>query len=203
MTTLCRQRQGYRLYPLVSCTFILLLFGFIPVQLAIAYYQAPQPEAILTLGGGPEREEFTAQFAQSHPTLPIWVSTGAAPEPARAIFHKAGIPKQQVHLDYRAVDTVTNFTSLVTDFKRRDIRHVYLITADFHMPRAKAIATLILGSQGIAFTPVSFPWNEPDESGLRILRDCGRAILWIATGRTGASLNPKYESLHRRSYLQG
>jgi hypothetical protein len=88
------------------------------------------------------------------------------------------------------VDTVTNFTTLVADFKRRDIHHIYLITSEFHMPRAKAIAYFVLGSRGIAFTSVTVPSKKPPESWLHVLRDSSRAVVWIITGRTGASLNP-------------
>ncbi len=185
------KRWGYRFFGTVSCVLILLLLSIIPVRLTIAYYQAPHPQAILTLGGGPDREEFTSQFAKAYPFLPIWVSSGRPPKQALAIFRAAGIPHTRVHLDRRAVDTVTNFTSLVKDFKKRSFQHLYLITSDFHMPRAKAIATFVLGSQGIAFTPVSVPSDESSESWLHILRDSGRALLWVVTGRTGASLNPK------------
>jgi uncharacterized SAM-binding protein YcdF (DUF218 family) len=167
---------------------LLIFLSIIPIRLAIASYQSPDPQAILTLGGGREREEFTAQFAQKHPNLDIWISSGIPPEQARSIFEAAGIPDSRLNLDYRAVDTVTNFTTLVADFKQHQIQHVYLITSDSHMPRAKAIATLVLGSQGITFTPVSIPSNDPKESTLRIIRDRSRSLLWIISGRTGASL---------------
>jgi uncharacterized SAM-binding protein YcdF (DUF218 family) len=160
----------------------------IPVQLAIAYYQSPLPQAILTLGGPPDREEFTAQFAKRYPSLEIWVSSGIPPQQAQEIFRGAGIPDTRVHLDRRALDTVTNFTTLVDDFKKLQIQHLYLITSDFHMRRAKAIATFVLGSQGIAFTPVTIPSDKPLESEFHILRDVCRALLWLVTGRTGASL---------------
>jgi uncharacterized SAM-binding protein YcdF (DUF218 family) len=189
-----RKRNGYRIYRLISCALILLLLSIIPARLAIAYYQTPLPQAILTLGGPPDREEFTAQFAQTYPSLEIWVSSGIPPKQSRAIFRAAGIPDTRVHIDRRAVDTVTNFTSLVADFKRLEIHHIYLITTDFHMPRAKAIATIVLGSQGIAFTPVSVPSKEPTESWLRILRDSGRALLWIIFGRTGASFKTTFRT---------
>lgn len=183
--------KRYRLFCLASSAFILLLSGTILVRLAIATTRAPLPQTILTLGGGSDREKFTAQFAQMHPSLEIWVSSGICPDDkAHEIFLAAGIPDTRVHLDRRAVDTVTNFTSLVKDFKKRNIQHIYLITEDFHMARAKAIAIFVLGSQGIAFTPVSVPSDEPPESWLHILRDSGRAVLWIFTGHTGASLNP-------------
>ncbi|MBD2129866.1 YdcF family protein [Microcoleus sp. ZQ-A2] len=188
MKPFCRKRWKSRFFALLSYAFLLLLLGIIPARLAIASYQAPHPQGILTLGGGRDREEFTAQFAKYYPSLEIWVSSGTSPDLARPIFRAAGIPDSRVHLDNRAVDTVTNFTSLVEDLKRRHIQHIYLITSDFHMSRAKAIATIVLGSQGIAFTPVSVPTREPVESQLHILRDVVRAFLWLVTGRTGASL---------------
>ena len=180
----CRKSHWFGL---ASCTFFLLL-SIMPMRLAIASYQAPHPQAILTLGGGSQREIFTAQFAQSHPSLEIWVSSGILHEEARAIFRAYGIPDSRVHLDSRAVDTVTNFTSLVADFKRHHFQHVYLITSEFHMPRAKAIAIIVFGSQGIAFTPVTIPSDKPLESEFHVLRDVGRALLWLVTGRTGATL---------------
>lgn len=190
MRTFHRKRQGYRFYRLMICTLILLLLSFIPVRLAIAYLQSPSPQAILTLGGGSDREAFTAHFAKNHPDLPIWVSSGQPPDQARHIFRSVGVPDSRVHLDRRAVDTVTNFTSLVADLKNQNINHIYLITSDFHMKRAKAIAFLVLGSRGITFTPAAIPSTKPNETWSHILRDFGRAFLWLFTGRTGASLNP-------------
>lgn len=190
MKILHHQRKLFRFFYLASCAFILMLLCIIPVRLAIAYYQHPNPQAILTLGGGSDREKFTAQFAQAHPSLKIWVSSGTVLEEALVIFRGAGIPDTRVNIDTRAVDTVTNFTTLVADFKRLDIHHIYLITSEFHMPRAKAIAYFVLGSQGIAFTSVTVPSKKPPESWLHVLRDSSRAVVWIITGRTGASLNP-------------
>lgn len=186
------KRKRFRFFCLASTALIVTVIGIIPVRLAIAHLQVPQPQAILTLGGGIEREHFTAQFALTHPTLDIWVSSGIPSDKAREIFRAYGIPEERVNLDRRAVDTVTNFTTLVPDFKSRRLQHLYMITSGHHIARSKAIATLILGSQGIAFTPVSVPSGEPPESWLRILRDIARALLWIFTGRTGASLHPNY-----------
>jgi uncharacterized SAM-binding protein YcdF (DUF218 family) len=181
--------SAVRLIKLAIMSFLVVLISVIPVRIAIAKIQAPQPQAILTLGSWLDREMFTAQFATKHPNLEIWVSSGTGPEFAQPIFRAFGIPDNRVHLDYRAVDTVTNFTTLIDDFKSRKIQHLYLITSEYHITRAKAIATLILGSQGIIFTPLTVPSHEPSESWFRILRDIFRSLLWIFTGRTGASLN--------------
>ncbi|MGF1538830.1 MAG: YdcF family protein, partial [Pleurocapsa sp.] len=136
-----------------------------------------------------DREEFTAQLARSHPTLPIWVSTGSPPQMTREIFKQAGILDREFYLDRRATDTVTNFTTLVADFKTRNFQHIYLITSDFHMLRAKAIAFVVLGSQGITITPLSVPSKQSSEPKIKIVRDVARAFLWIFTKRTGSSLN--------------
>ncbi|MBD1849841.1 YdcF family protein [Cyanobacteria bacterium FACHB-502] len=161
----------------------------IPVRLAVAAHQAPRPQVILTLGGDPSREAAAAQLARHYPSLDVWVSTGETRQKSQAIFRAAGIPDDRLHLDYRAIDTVTNFTTLVSDFEQRQIQHVYVVTSDFHMPRAKAIATIVLGSRGITFTPVVVPSARARESSARIWRDVGRSVLWIMTGRTGATLH--------------
>ena len=175
-----------------SIIFLLSILSIIPIKLAIAYSQTPIPQAILTLGGGADREKFTAQFAQSHP-LTIWVSSGSQKKQARQIFQDASISTSQVNLDYRATDTVTNFTTLVKDFQRQNYRHIYLITSDFHMPRAKAIAFIVLGSHGIAYTPVAIPTQREPESKLKIVRDSIRAVIWLITGKSGSSLNTSNE----------
>ena len=191
MKLFCRKRWKLGFLSLVSCTLILLLLSFIPLRIALAYLQSPSPQAILTLGGGGDREPFTAHFAKNYPDLQIWVSSGQPPDQARVIFSSVGIPDSRVHIDRRAVDTVTNFTTLVADLKSQNIHHIYLITSDFHMKRASAIAFLVLGSRGITFTPVAIPTTQPNETWSHILRDFGRAFIWLFSGRTGASLNPK------------
>ncbi|MEC4812008.1 MAG: YdcF family protein [Scytonema sp. PMC 1069.18] len=173
---------------LTSVAFLIVLLSSILLQLLVAFHQAPHPQAILMLGGGSIRPEFTAQFAKQHPSLDIWISSGLPPQEVCPMFRAAGIPSRRVHLDYQAIDTVTNFTSLVDKFKRLHIRHLYVITSDFHMPRARAIATLVLGSRGIAFTPVAVPTTRYPEPGLFTLIDSGRALFWVLTGHTGAQL---------------
>jgi uncharacterized SAM-binding protein YcdF (DUF218 family) len=167
---------------------VLILASMIPLRLAVARYQAPIPQAILVLGGNRNREEAAAYLARHHPELEIWVSSGELPDDARSIFQNTGVSLDRLHLDYRATDTVTNFTTLVPEFKQHQIQHVFLVTSDFHMPRAQTIATLVLGSQGITFTPIAVPSTEPQESVARIVRDSGRSVLWIVTGRTGAGV---------------
>ena len=169
------------------------LFSIIPAKIAIAFQQTPLPQAIFVLGGDSQRMEFAAHFWRSHKDLDIWVSdSNSSLDYDRLIFERFGVPDERLRLDGRATDTVTNFTTLSEDFVENKIHHIYLITSDYHIRRARAIASIVLGSQGIVVTPVAVPSSDhKSESLLRVLRDCGRSLLWIVFGRTGAGLNPK------------
>ncbi|MEM7794400.1 MAG: YdcF family protein [Cyanobacteria bacterium P01_C01_bin.118] len=146
------------------------------------------PTAALVLGGDTKREDFAAQFAADNPDIDVWISSGANPEYSTWVFQASQVPLDQLHLDYRAVDTVTNFTTLVDDFEELGIKSVYLITSDYHMRRASTIAAIVLGSRGIHYKPLPVVSERPPETLLRSVRDGGRSILWVFTGKTGSEL---------------
>jgi len=145
-----------------------------------------KPQAVLVLGGSPDREKYAATFAQEHPDLPIWVSSGSPQEYTEWVFTEAGIPQERLHLDYQAVDTVTNFTSLVEQFRAKGITSLYVITSDYHMARASVIGEIVLGSRGIDFKTVAVPSQRSPEPLNKVLRDGARAVLWVTTGSTGS-----------------
>jgi uncharacterized SAM-binding protein YcdF (DUF218 family) len=88
----------------------------------------PPPQLILVLGGDVAREARAAELAE-HRGLPVVVSGGSNPEYAQWLFEqRQGLPRGQVQLDYRARDTLSNFTSLVDDLRRARIRHALLVT---------------------------------------------------------------------------
>lgn len=170
---------------LVSGLILLLLLGMGFKQVESVWHK---PQAVLVLGGATDREKFAAEFAKNHPNLPVWVSSGSNPEYAEWVFSAAGITSERVHLDYQAVDTVTNFTTLVDSFKKKGITSIYLITSDYHMPRATLIGEIILGSRGIDFQTVAVPSQRSPESLNKVIRDGARAVLWVTTGNTGSNL---------------
>ena len=170
---------------------IVALISIIPLRLMSALYQVPEPQAVLVLGGNHDRILFAAQFARNHPKLDVWVSDYQKFQKFnRPVFLRAGIAKERMHYDVCAIDTVTNFTCTVKKFEEQNLRHLYLVTSDYHMRRAIAIATLVFGSRGIVVTPVAVPsQDEQPESLARVLRDSIRSLLWILIGQTGASFN--------------
>jgi uncharacterized SAM-binding protein YcdF (DUF218 family) len=150
-------------------------------------------KAILILGGSPSRELYGAAYALKNPNIPIWVSSGSPKEYSNVVFARAGIKSDRYVLDYRATDTVTNFTTLVNEFKARQITDVYVITDAFHMPRAQVIGNVVLGSRGIKMHPVAIPANikyeidtkyQANEVPKKSLRDGARSVLWLFTGVT-------------------
>ncbi len=146
------------------------------------------PQAILVLGGSEQREWFAADVARQDPNLPIWISSGSPRSYVYKIFAKAGIGRDRLQLDYKAVDTVTNFTTLVDEFQARGIKKLYLITSDYHMRRAQIIGQIVLGSRGIEFVPIAVPSERSPESIDKAVRDGARAMLWVITGHTGSTL---------------
>jgi uncharacterized SAM-binding protein YcdF (DUF218 family) len=177
---------------LISLGFIVLI-SIIPLRLAITLYQVPKPQAIFVLGGNLNRIVYAAKLAKIHPELNIWVSDYPhSYKLYKRLFQKAEITPERISYDFCATDTVTNFTCTVKAFVERDLRHLYLVTSDYHMARSRAIATIVFGSRGIAIAPITVPSNgEPPESKFRIVRDCIRSAIWMATGRTGAGFNPR------------
>ena len=165
-----------------------LCVGFKPLHDSAGTTPEATPEALLVLGGHEEREHFAAKLAQKYPQLPIWISSGSPQHYAQRIFTKAGIPRERLHLDYRASDTVTNFTTLVSELKAQGIDSVYLITSENHMARAKIIGEIVFGSRGIDFKPIAVPSDNPPEPVEKCLRDGVRSIFWLITGHTGSIL---------------
>ena len=146
---------------------------------------APPPQMILVLGGDAEREQVAARIAHRD-GLPVVVSSGSNPEYAQWLFQeREGLPAGQVQLDYRAHDTLTNFTSLVDDLRRARIRHALLVTSSDHMDRALLVGRIVAGSRGIQLTPVAVPCGQRcrPEGRRKVWGDGARALVWLLSGR--------------------
>ena len=179
-----RRRHGWRWWKLLISTAPLWLpigwLGYREVENTWI-----QPQAIFILGGEEAREIFGAKFAHTHPRLPVWISSGAPPSYAKKVFKKAGVSVDNLHLDYQAIDTVTNFTTQVDRFKSKGITSVYLVTSDDHLSRARIIGEIVFGSQGIKVKPISFESGRDSEPIQKTVRDSFRSLLWLTTGYAG------------------
>lgn len=67
------------------------------------------------------------------------MSTGSSPDLARKIFNEASIVQREIYLDRRATDTVTNFTTLVSDFKKRKLWNDFFKIPERGFPRFRSL----------------------------------------------------------------
>ncbi len=142
------------------------------------------PQQILVLGGDLRREQVGAGLA-AYSHLPVLVSGGSNPEYAHWLFEHHGVRPERLRLDYRARDTLENFTTVVDGLRQRGIRHVLLVTSTDHMDRALLVGRIVAGSRGIRLTPMAVPcepWCLP-EGRRKVWGDGLRAAVWVLTGR--------------------
>lgn len=165
-----------------------LLILLVLISSAVGYKQLQsylvQPDAVFVLGGHEEREKFAAELGKRYPHLDIWVSGGSPQHYVKRIFATRGIKGDRLHLDYRASDTVTNFTTLVDELQAEGIESVYLVTSENHMTRARIIGEIVFGSRGIVLKPLAVPSSSPPEPIEKSVRDGARSIFWLATGNS-------------------
>jgi hypothetical protein len=63
------------------------------------------------------------------------------------------------------------------------------------MRRARVIGEIVFGSRGIIMKPLAVPSGRKPEPIEKSLRDGVRAILWVTTGHTGATLRDASENI--------
>ena len=176
-------RRRHFSFPLVWAGFTAL--GLLWLSRGMWWPAPPPPQMILVLGGDADREAVAAKLAYRD-RLPVVVSGGTNPEYAQWLFQeREGVPSDQVRLDYRASDTLSNFTTLVDDLRKARIRHALLITSSDHMDRALLVGRIVAGSRGIHLTPLPVPCGDfcVQERNGKIWGDGARAVLWVVTGR--------------------
>ena len=135
------------------------------------------------LGGDVDREKLGLNIANKL-QMPIIISGGSNPEYSDWLIAKIGISSSLVRRDYRAKDTLTNFTSIVDELAQEKVNHILLITSNYHINRAKIVGEIITGSRGIRLTSLSIPCTSycEKENETKIRFDYLRAIVWITIG---------------------
>eukprot|EP01059_Diplonema_ambulator_P006954 TRINITY_DN16522_c0_g1_i1.p1 TRINITY_DN16522_c0_g1~~TRINITY_DN16522_c0_g1_i1.p1 ORF type:complete len:197 (+),score=26.39 TRINITY_DN16522_c0_g1_i1:36-626(+) len=144
-----------------------------------------EPAAVLVLGGDAERDVAGVELVKGT-RLHLYISS-----PQEDAVQRVGaLPSGQVTISWEALDTVTNFTTMIPILREHNVQSVYLVTSQYHMRRAKACAWVMLGWYGISYTPYATPPSGPQhgESLMRVIRDTMRAVVWCLTGIDGSSV---------------
>jgi len=145
---------------------------------------------ILCLGGIPTERlpEALRQFKLNPKTQLICTGVGDSQRPwVEAQCAAAGVPKSQLIIDGMGPwDTVTEFTMTLDWIRKYGSRRVLIVTSDWHMPRAKAIAQAAYFLNGINFqccpTYSATPARTFEEDAQWITYDRNRTIKWRITG---------------------
>ncbi|KAJ9470525.1 hypothetical protein DIPPA_18500 [Diplonema papillatum] len=179
----------YRRYAVV-CVTVSLCASMLAGCLAMDRSERERPTAILVLGGDPEREVFAAYLAKRMSVDRIFVSS-----PAAGAEDRLGDALSRSTISFKAVDTVTNFSTMIPLLKAAGVKGVYLVTNKYHMRRATWCASVSLAFAGIEYVPVFVPPSYvpperilvPDEPIVKVARDMLRSLLWCATGIDGTT----------------
>ena len=162
------------------------------------------PNSIVVLGGGIRREMLAAKFAKYYPDLPIIISSGSTlPCLYRVFVEESGVDWRRVKVDFRAVDTLSNFTTLLPYLQSHQARKVFMFTEQGNLPRASALAWIVWGSRGIAIEPVLVEGIGHRESWLKTFADSTRAIVWLLLGeKTVANSYRSNAEVQRQMHLR-
>jgi len=138
-------------------------------------------DAFLVLGGSIQREIYAAELAKQSPQTPILISSGSPDPCIWLLFDQSAAPQNQVWLERCADSTFGNFYFSLPILQQWQVRHVTLITSATHLPRAKWLAQILLGSHGIwvetqLVKETGIPGNR--ESVLKTGLDVLRSLAW-------------------------
>lgn len=139
--------------------------------------------AIVVLGGGIQRELAAARIASQIPYIPVIVSSGSPGPCTRHYFVDLhGVRPERLVLDFRAGDTLTNFTATLPALRTREVQRVLLVTSEGHLARARTLAWIVWGSHGIAFDIAAIAGDAEGESPFKTALDALRAAGWLLFG---------------------
>lgn len=138
-------------------------------------------DAFFVLGGSIKREIYVAELAQKYPQIPILISSGSKDPCILLIFQRQTAPMENVWLEKCADSTFDNFYYSIPILRQWGVRKVKLITSTTHLPRAKLMAQILLGSHGMWVSPdiiqeQGIPGNR--EYWWKTTLDVTRSILW-------------------------
>ncbi|NEQ36692.1 MAG: YdcF family protein [Okeania sp. SIO3I5] len=165
------------LLPIISALLVRLVGNTILLNSA-----AKTPvDAYLVLGGSIKREMYIAQVAKQYPQTPILISGGSENPCIVGLFQRVNAPVEQVWLENCAQSTFGNFFFAMPILEKWGARHIKLVTSASHLPRAKWLAQIILGSHGIwvetdIVKEIGVPGNQ--ESRLKTGLDVIRSLIW-------------------------
>lgn len=164
-----------------------LLIGWLLAIALSLFLSATKPtEAILVLGGSIRREIYVAELVKQFPQVPVLISQGSANPCIWLIFQRSQAPMQQVWLENCAKSTFGNFYFSTPILRQWRVHKVRVVTSGTQFMRAKWLARILLGAQGIwvemdNVQEQGIPGNQ--ESALKTSLDIARSLGWAVVSQ--------------------
>lgn len=139
----------------------LLLFAcFVVYRVRELSLAKTQPaDALLVLGGTPNREKYAAQLMKRTPARLALISSGSEDPCIWLMFEKAQAPKNNVWMEHTSRNTFENFVYAIPLLERWGRRKILLVTDEPQAEHALPMAQIMLGAHGmwveLALTPGS------------------------------------------------
>jgi len=182
LTTIYRNKKIRKILlfvflPIISC----LLVWFVGNTISLKSAAKAPVDAYLVLGGSIQREIYIAQVAKQYPEIPILISSGSAEPCIVGVFQQANAPLDRVFSEYCSKSTFGNFFFSLPILEKWGVKHIKLVTSPTHLPRAKWLGQIILGSHGIwvetdIIKEKGIPGNS--ESYIKTGLDVIRSLMW-------------------------
>lgn len=175
-------RKLWQLLQKLTCGLCIVLGSWLIFTTSALVSASSQPvDALFVLGGSIRREVYVSQARKQYPQIPILISHGSPDPCVWLIFQREATDLSNVWLEKCANSTWENFYYGITILRRWGVKKVMLITSQTHLPRAKLMAQILLGANGIwvqtAIVPErGVPGNR--ESWLKTSLDLTRSLLW-------------------------
>ena len=184
----------------LGTVFSLALFTvnlFLNVIFELPYNATAPTDAFFVLGGSINREIYVAQLAKQNPQLPVIISSGSEEPCILLVFRRSQAPINRVLLENCANSTFGNLFFTLPILERWHVRKVTVITSKSHLPRAKLLSYVLLGSHGISVDlkiapEKGVPGNQ--EFWLKTAIDLVRSLGWALLSQ---GIKPSCSSLQR------
>jgi len=142
--------------------------------------------AILHLGGNSTRIETTIEMVKQWPDALVILGTVENPVECFTRLRIAGVNRNRIIFDFRAWDTVTNFTVVRRILKEFKVEQLCIVTDTFHMRRSMLIARIVYFANS-TIKEISAAYHQDPamvhakDTVLRTTVDVLRAVIWATT----------------------
>ena len=140
-------------------------------------------DAMLVLGGTPNRERYAAELAKQHPDWKILISGGSEDPCIWLMFDKARAPKDNVWMERCSKNTLENLMYSTPILRSWHVHHVLLISDLPQAQRSFPMTRVCLGAHGMWCNRILVPGSGGEPLRRPPWMDIALSVLWAMAGQ--------------------